>query len=280
MTTLEKRIARLGQVYGTEPRCVTSWDREFLEYFFVPRWPNPKKAPRFLRNEYDRIARVVYADWPIDLQRAIEQIQWEWEQDQRPKKRQPPQSPETVEAVNLVLESSRRLEEIVYDRLRKKGYSFPSLFGKKRAPTLPLGITNTDKAAQQNPPPSNGIEKPASGVASASPPLHSAKVSTGGVPPASPQTSPPPLNSAKDAEARMSSAERPTPPSPHDAEKPADGGPPALKPTRRPDPYADRPFPPGPGRSVKPCQYFSEGADIAAVGSRLPTRDAPTKENP
>lgn len=143
-----------------------------------------------------------------------------------------------------------------------------------------LGITNTDKAAQQSPPPSNKIEKPATGVASAWPPLHSAKVSTGGVPPASPQTSPPPLNSAKDAEARMSSAERPTPPSPHDAEKPADGGPPALKPTRRPDPYADRPFPPGPGRSVKPCQYFSEGADIAAVGSRLPTRDAPTKENP
>jgi hypothetical protein len=134
---------------------------------------------------------------------------------------------------------------------------------KGRRTNLPLLTPNTDAAAQQNPPPFNGAEKPA-----------------GGVPSAPPRTSPPPRNRAKGSKARKSSAQRPIPPSPKDAEKPADGTLTALPPTRRPDPDADRPFPPRPGMSVRSYGYFAEGADFAAVGSRLPTRDAPTQEKP
>ena len=70
------------------------------------------------------------------------------------------------------------------------------------------------------------------------------KVSTGGGPPASPQTSPPPPNGTKESECKGPLAEGPTPPSPNnDAEKPAGGRAPALKRLAPHPPDDRRPFP-------------------------------------
>lgn len=249
MKNFEKRLAILEREFLPPITGTVTSGQKFSFFGILHTWPDLTRAPFLVRRAAaDIYLRYSKKDSVLKTKARAGYVLWE-------------------EVLCIEPFGGGRIGErfrLAPERVPRRSRVSNLNLQKGRRTNLPLRTPHTEAAAPQNPRPAHATAKPASGV-----------------PSAPPRTSPPPRHCAKNSKARKSSAQRPIPPTPPDAEKPADGTlTAALPPTRRTDPDADRPFPPSPGRSIQPSGYFSEGAEFSAVGSQLPTRDAPTPENP